>query len=254
MRRAIRFLARLYPAPWRAKYGDEFDTLIDDATPTAHAAFDVLKGAVKMQMTSGNFASTLVTGAVAGALLAFAISFAFPRMYRSQASIAVLDTRQPQAISRIFSVEQEVLSRKSLGSIIQKKGLYPAERARIPFDDVINLMRRNIVVRPSPAPSLANPAPSEIVVEFRYPDADLARQAATALQGSFIDISFRRELSDENSPFHDHGQPLTPKTRATLPLNPIGPNRIWIATSGLVAGLLAAVTLSFVKRRGSATA
>jgi hypothetical protein len=33
MRRWMRIIARLYPAGWRARYGDEFDALLEDVRP-----------------------------------------------------------------------------------------------------------------------------------------------------------------------------------------------------------------------------
>ena len=50
MRSVIRFFARLYPKPWRDRYGVEFQALLDDAGADAPAAADVLKGAALMQI------------------------------------------------------------------------------------------------------------------------------------------------------------------------------------------------------------
>jgi hypothetical protein len=50
MNRLIRLAAKLYPAPWRDRYGPEFEALLDDAGITGRIAFDVLAGAIHMQM------------------------------------------------------------------------------------------------------------------------------------------------------------------------------------------------------------
>jgi hypothetical protein len=50
MSRVIRLAAKLYPAPWRDRYGPEFEALLDDAGITGRIAFDVLAGAIQMQM------------------------------------------------------------------------------------------------------------------------------------------------------------------------------------------------------------
>ena len=50
MKRIMRFLARLYPSGWRERYGAEFGALLEDATPSAHNAYDILWGAFKMQL------------------------------------------------------------------------------------------------------------------------------------------------------------------------------------------------------------
>lgn len=47
MKRVIRFLARLYPATWRRRYGAEFDALLEDESPTVGSAMNVLLGAVR---------------------------------------------------------------------------------------------------------------------------------------------------------------------------------------------------------------
>jgi hypothetical protein len=50
MRRAIQFMLRLYPAPWRERYRGEFEALLEQMRPGWRDVFDVLRGAVKMQI------------------------------------------------------------------------------------------------------------------------------------------------------------------------------------------------------------
>jgi hypothetical protein len=50
MKSLIRLAAKLYPRPWRNRYGDEFEALLDDLGVTGRIAFDVLTGAVLMQI------------------------------------------------------------------------------------------------------------------------------------------------------------------------------------------------------------
>ena len=68
MRRALNALIFLYPESWRNRYKNEFNALLDDVPPTWRTFFDVLGGALKMQMTNWK-AWKLVTGfMIAGAL------------------------------------------------------------------------------------------------------------------------------------------------------------------------------------------
>ena len=55
MKSIVRILARLYPASWRARYGAEFDALLEDVQPSTRQALDVFLGAMSMQMTTWNF-------------------------------------------------------------------------------------------------------------------------------------------------------------------------------------------------------
>jgi hypothetical protein len=50
MKHLIRLAAKLYPGPWRDRYGEEFEALLDDAGINGRIAFNVLTGAVLMQV------------------------------------------------------------------------------------------------------------------------------------------------------------------------------------------------------------
>lgn len=52
MKRALKFLARLYPARWRDRYGAEFDALLDDISPNFRDLGDVLGDVLRVRMTS----------------------------------------------------------------------------------------------------------------------------------------------------------------------------------------------------------
>lgn len=52
MRRALCLAARLYPARWRTRYGREFEALIEDVEPGWRYGWDVLLGAMEMQMAT----------------------------------------------------------------------------------------------------------------------------------------------------------------------------------------------------------
>jgi hypothetical protein len=69
MKSIVRILARLYPASWRARYGAEFDVLLEDVTPSARQALDVFLGAMSMQITTWNFGKIVAVSAVAGLAL-----------------------------------------------------------------------------------------------------------------------------------------------------------------------------------------
>jgi hypothetical protein len=66
----IRWVARLYPRPWRDRYGEEFDALLDDAPAGASAAIDILLGAIRMQIRTWTTAVSLALLAVASLAVA----------------------------------------------------------------------------------------------------------------------------------------------------------------------------------------
>jgi hypothetical protein len=50
MKYLIRLAAKMYPGPWRARYGEEFEALLYDTGVSGRTAFDVLTGAILMQV------------------------------------------------------------------------------------------------------------------------------------------------------------------------------------------------------------
>jgi hypothetical protein len=52
MKHLARCLARLYPRRWRARYGGEFEALLEDANLTWGDLFDVLSGALRMRLSA----------------------------------------------------------------------------------------------------------------------------------------------------------------------------------------------------------
>jgi len=70
MRRLIRWIARFYPAQWRERYGEELDALIEDIQPEWQDLFNVLLGALRMQVTTWNSLKIVTATALAGALVA----------------------------------------------------------------------------------------------------------------------------------------------------------------------------------------
>lgn len=250
MKRLTRFFARLYPASWRDRYGDEFEAVVDQANPSTRDAADVLKGAVTMRLMTGSFGKTLLICAMAGAMAAFALSFAFQPSYQSEAVISVTlpdneleKSKGPAAANQamfdvIETLTQRVLSRNSLTRIVLERGLYPVERTRMPLEDVVEMMRKRISVR------IVGSKTSHIIpaftVGFVYPDRNVAHDVTASLMSSFID---RNVDTPHTTPIR-----LQALYAASLPLKPMGFNRWWIATGGLFAGLLAGLTIAFVRR------
>jgi len=83
----FRLAMRLYPAWWRRRYGREFAALLDDVDPGWVDLFDVMRGAVAMQIrTLGAIpvACTLI-GVLGGGLMAFRA----PKVFASSATIHI---------------------------------------------------------------------------------------------------------------------------------------------------------------------
>jgi hypothetical protein len=245
MKRTMRFLARLYPSSWRKRYGAEFDALLEDATPSARDAFNIFWGALKMQMTMWSFGRIMLACSLIGILVAAAVSFAVPVHYMSQAVFTATPASE-FTLDMLKDLTRRISSRESLNSVIQEHNLYARERARMPLDDVISKMKQNITVEALPLASPRNRDRLTFLVQFDYPDRDVALQVNAELASRFIEGNADPRLNS-------HATLQLPDPPG-LPLRPTAPNRMEFAAMGLLAGLLAGLTFAIVlKSRRTAT-
>jgi hypothetical protein len=85
MKRILRLLIRLYPAWWRCRYGAELEALLEDSG--SQDVWDLLQGAMEMQMKTWSFGRVVVVCGIAGVLLTGTVAFLMPYQYRSAATL-----------------------------------------------------------------------------------------------------------------------------------------------------------------------
>ena len=226
----IALAAQLYPATWRKRYGSEFQALLDDVNPGWRELFDVLKGALKMQLSTG--ATYLKLGAafaIAGVLVATVASFVIPKEYTSTAVLRLT------SVERLSRAQQKALSRTSLAQIIQQPNLqlYPSERASQPLEDIIENMRaRNVQM------SVLNNKDhsAAISISFRYPDKQKAQGVVNALITKLVEgMAERSDAGSDAGPTTQNLEILDPPS---LPKFPTSPKRPKMLITGLIGGLL----------------
>jgi len=94
--------------------------------------------------------------ALAGLVIAVVVAFLWPDTYVSTAVIRVVPPQVPRSFvpsnvatgmsERINSMAQSILSRATLGSIIETYGLYVRQRQSLPMEDIIEDMRKDIKI------------------------------------------------------------------------------------------------------------
>src|SRR5208282_1252178 len=92
MTRLIHLFARLYPRPWRERYGAEYQALLDDVhledvRPAAWIAADVFTGAIAMQMRTWKSWKIAAVPALLGLAVIAGLFFEMPTTYISNAII-----------------------------------------------------------------------------------------------------------------------------------------------------------------------
>ena len=239
MKRTMRLLARLYPSSWRKRYGAELDALLEDARPSARDAFDVFWGAVKMQMTTWRFGRIMLACSLVGILVAAAVSFAMPSHYRSQAVFSATPASE-FTLDMLKDLTRNISGRESLNPVIQEHNLYARERARMPLDAVIDKMKQDITVETLPLASPGNRDSLTFLVRFDYPDPHVAQQVDAELASRFIEGNVDPRLNSHAT--------LQLSAPPSFPLRPAAPNRTEFAALGLLAGLLAGLTITIILR------
>jgi hypothetical protein len=237
MKTLMRWAARLYPASWRRRYAVELEALLDDVGPGGRDLWDILRGALLMhlRMTGVGFWKILAACALAGVLAAGIWSAMLHDRYVSTA-VMRLNVAPPSSpadprwavMHHLLIMEQSVLSRSSLSSIIQQQSLYPDERKKLPLEDIVLLMRnRDLRIQPT-----ASAGQSAFTVEFTGENPAAAQATVNAIVRAFVEENLRVSrggIDRANLEVLDPG---------SLPSRPTGPNRLRVIGSGLGAGLL----------------
>jgi capsular polysaccharide biosynthesis protein len=235
MKYALWLVARLYPVAWRKRYGIEFDALLEEVAPNIRTLLNVLGGAFKMQLTTWNDVKLVAALGVAGIIVAACVSLAAPRQYQSTAILDITGTTSNSAATELINrLQQRFLSRSSLTKLIVQEGLYPAERTRMPLEDVIERLRRSIQVA---APRGESTPIFKITVVSDSPEH--AQVVAQTLISSFMDDFTKQNIGQGNRAVL---QLLGPASKPQSPVNPrYGPIVMWGGAAGLVVGLAIAL-------------
>ena len=245
MRQLIHWAAGLYPAAWRERYGGELDALIEDIQPQWEDLFNILLGALRMQMTTRNSLKILGAVTLAGALAAGVFAFRTPDRYVSTAvvRIAPADSDRQRALDRLGELQQEVLSRTSLAQIIQQPALnlYPEDRKRMPLEDIVANMRKALRIQVAPAQNGDVPA---FVISFEYPDKFKAQAVVRELMASF----FRQDNLRRGNQGPFAAEILEVLDPASLPQRQFFPNRPMMVAVGLLGGAVLGLLVVLVWR------
>jgi uncharacterized protein involved in exopolysaccharide biosynthesis len=221
----MKFLIRLYPAWWRRRYGRELEALLEDSG--SRDVWDLLRGAMEIQMKTWSFGRVVTVCGIAGVMLAGAIAFSTPYRYRSTAVLKSGGDRSPEDWN---ALNQAAFTPQALSDIVHREHLY----AGAPPDDGIDLMRRAIRVEPA--------ASSLVRVSFAGEDPVQAQRVSQELVGRIITANLSRTANP-------NGEVIQLVVPADLPKKQIERKRYGLAGLGLPVGLMFGVVLAVILRR-----
>ncbi|HTZ48929.1 MAG TPA: Wzz/FepE/Etk N-terminal domain-containing protein [Verrucomicrobiae bacterium] len=141
------------------------------------------------------------------ALLGFIATLVLPKKYTSQTMVLV----EPPAVSQdvvptvlnedlyrhLSSMQEQILSRSSLQSIINKFNLYPDQRVGAQLEDAIDRLKKAIDVELiQPMPGSANRQPPGFDISVTFSDPQLAQQICTEITSMFIERNTATRMTD----------------------------------------------------------
>jgi hypothetical protein len=220
MTRLLRIATALYPARWRARYGREFDALIEDMDPDWRNFWDVVNGGLVMRLTSiGPIAAAM---AIAGILLGGAVAVKKRELYRSSATVT-LKASDPQRVRAMLGSTFGPGSHPGAG--MQEKAAW----IRVAVDER--------------GPAQKDGA-TRLVVASEDEDAARAQRVTQQL----VDLVAKTAAAQAASSFQF--DMLSPPN---LPTSPSGPSRVTLVVSSVLTGFLLAAIAAWFRQRGART-
>jgi polysaccharide chain length determinant protein (PEP-CTERM system associated) len=133
---------------------------------------------------------------------ALVFSSTLPDIFQSNMLIAIVPQRVPdefvrstvtlQVEERLNAITVQIMSRSVLEPLIVEFDLYPDERKRVPMEEVVLGMQKDIDVGlERQTSSQGSSGPTAFHVRYMYPDADLAARVTQRLGSIFVDQNAR---------------------------------------------------------------
>ena len=153
----------------------------------------------------------IILAASATALGTSAVSYWLPNRYDSEATILVVQQQVPERyvtptsstdIKSLDAMTQDVLSRTQLLRIMDELALYPKEKRRLAPEELVDLMRRDISLKPVQSDPQRKDLDA-LKISFRADSPHLAQQAASRLTTLFIqqNLKTRQDLATTTTSF-----------------------------------------------------
>jgi polysaccharide chain length determinant protein (PEP-CTERM system associated) len=148
-------------------------------------------------------------------IIAFVVSLKLPARYTSETLVLVEQQRVPDNIvkpvigqelmGRLATLQQQILSRSRLEPVIERFGLYKEDRATTSMEDLLDRMRKDLVVTPLRDAAGTNPterAPG-FTIKFTASDPKVAQQVCSLVTSMFIEenLKVREQRAESTTDF-----------------------------------------------------
>jgi uncharacterized protein involved in exopolysaccharide biosynthesis len=231
---ALYFRRKLQPA------GAEFASLPEGADPGIAETLSVSEPAPAVVAWKFPLA-----GAALGTIIGLVIAYLMTSQYSSTATILIVFPGHGGRIElapTITRLLQQAFSREELSGLIRNLNLYSEERARMTNEDVLELVKQNIRLTAA-VPMVGKRGPA-LELSFTHPNRFDAQRVTANLATRLIDANLKLAMDQPGQATR-----LQIMDRASLPSEPIYPNRLAIAFAGLGAGTLFGGIFALFRRK-----
>ena len=154
----------------------------------------------------------IVGPAFLGLVAGVVVAFLWPDTYLASGQLRVVPPQIPSRLvasnmseemsQRVNAIYQETVSRGNLGNLISLYKLYPDKSKRMPLEDVINDMRKDIVISPLRGIGTGMGGHNNVfafTVSYSYSDRRLATKVCSDLIGKFMVESVTKRSSQSQA-------------------------------------------------------
>jgi len=160
--------------------------------------------------------SWIIGPAFLGLVAGVVIAFLWPDTFMASGQLRVVPPRVPSRLvasnmteemsQRVNAIYQGIVSRTNLNNLISNYNLYPDQRKRVPMEDVLDEMRKDIVISPLRGMSTTGAGNNKIfafTVSYAYSDRRLAAKVCSELISKFMEesVTSRSSQSQETTMF-----------------------------------------------------
>jgi uncharacterized protein involved in exopolysaccharide biosynthesis len=195
-----------------------------------------------MQLQTLRGGRTIALAGLIGLLLGAGCWFVMPTRYRSTATLGVYSSTPLGSDRFDADMVKMLLTRQSLGGIIKKYKLYPADQAKMPLEDVVDEMFKNIHVRP---------VGMLMMVQFEYSDPVMAQNVTNDLVSNTFQESLQLSFNSGSTLSYESIRLLDP---GSLSKDPISPKPMQMTMAGLTGGCMVGFLITLLRRQTSVMA
>jgi polysaccharide chain length determinant protein (PEP-CTERM system associated) len=140
-----------------------------------------------------------------GPIIGYGLTLVLPAKYTSTTTVLVEESKVPITFitpvvtqtlgARLSTMQEQILSRSRLQPLIERFSLYKSDRSKLPMEELVGRMRKNVTVAPikplAVTGSVVVPAMPGFTISFTDDDPKMAQQICTEIVSMFMEENLK---------------------------------------------------------------